>query len=222
MEARLAGERNLNLTCYQCTKYKNEECGSESLLPCPPNKDRCVTHISKDAREGPRPTSRLLASRPHAEAEVDDHPTRMEVSRYSWYSQPDFPTYLRPVYVIDVYKLTPSNGPKERSRRARDLTVASDNLSAIEFRPAQNGFTLKRECGLGPCGFEDTNVKKGLGMDVCDRSKDEYFCVFCCTESGCNKAGVATIWPSIRLLTAMVMLIGGATRAFQCLTTHLM
>ncbi|KAJ4441765.1 hypothetical protein ANN_11623 [Periplaneta americana] len=33
------------------------------------------------AREGPRPTSRLLASRPHAEAEVDDHPTRMEVSR---------------------------------------------------------------------------------------------------------------------------------------------
>ncbi|KAJ4439034.1 hypothetical protein ANN_14990 [Periplaneta americana] len=42
---------------------------------------------------------------------------------------------VRPVYVIDVYKLTPSNGPKERSRRARDLTAASDNLSAIEFRP---------------------------------------------------------------------------------------
>ncbi|KAJ4446805.1 hypothetical protein ANN_13503 [Periplaneta americana] len=42
---------------------------------------------------------------------------------------------VRPVYVIDVYKLTPSNGPKERSRRARHLTVASDNLSAIEFRP---------------------------------------------------------------------------------------
>ncbi|KAJ4431520.1 hypothetical protein ANN_20118 [Periplaneta americana] len=31
------------------------------------------------SREGPRPTSQLLASRPHAEAEVDDHPTRMEV-----------------------------------------------------------------------------------------------------------------------------------------------
>ncbi|KAJ4449012.1 hypothetical protein ANN_00406 [Periplaneta americana] len=30
------------------------------------------------AREGPRPTSRLLASRPHAEAEVDDHSIRME------------------------------------------------------------------------------------------------------------------------------------------------
>jgi len=42
----VAGEGNL--TCYQCTKYKNEECGSESLLPCPPSKDRCVTHISKD------------------------------------------------------------------------------------------------------------------------------------------------------------------------------
>ncbi|KAJ4434658.1 hypothetical protein ANN_23223 [Periplaneta americana] len=46
------------------------------------------------------------------------------------------------VYVIDVYKLTPSNGPKERSRRARDLTVASDNLSAIEFRPDSEGLLL--------------------------------------------------------------------------------
>ncbi|KAJ4435736.1 hypothetical protein ANN_18353 [Periplaneta americana] len=34
--------------------------------------------MGASAREGPRPTSRLLASRPHAEAEVDDHPTRME------------------------------------------------------------------------------------------------------------------------------------------------
>ncbi|KAJ4434316.1 hypothetical protein ANN_22871 [Periplaneta americana] len=50
---------------------------------------------------------------------------------------------LRPVYVIDVYKLTPSNDPKERSRRARDLTVASDNLSAIEFRPGDFFFNVE-------------------------------------------------------------------------------
>ncbi|KAJ4452297.1 hypothetical protein ANN_03817 [Periplaneta americana] len=50
---------------------------------------------------------------------------------------------IRPVYVIDVYKLTPSNGPKERSRRARDLTVASDNLSAIEFRPGDFFFNVE-------------------------------------------------------------------------------
>ncbi|KAJ4433038.1 hypothetical protein ANN_15295 [Periplaneta americana] len=40
-------------------------------------------HLKKflsSAREGRRPTNRPLASRPHAEAEVDDHPTRMEVS----------------------------------------------------------------------------------------------------------------------------------------------
>ncbi|KAJ4426733.1 hypothetical protein ANN_26532 [Periplaneta americana] len=30
------------------------------------------------AREGPRPTRRLLAPRPNAEVEVDDHATRME------------------------------------------------------------------------------------------------------------------------------------------------
>ncbi|KAJ4437035.1 hypothetical protein ANN_17169, partial [Periplaneta americana] len=50
---------------------------------------------------------------------------------------------VRPVYVIDVYKLTPSNGPKERSRRARDLTVALDNLIAIEFRPGDFFFNVE-------------------------------------------------------------------------------
>ncbi|KAJ4433629.1 hypothetical protein ANN_15939 [Periplaneta americana] len=65
---------------------------------------------------------------------------RMQGEQRQWLVQ--LPRFLheslssvRPVYVIDVYKLTPSNGPKERSRRARDLTAASDNLSAIEFRP---------------------------------------------------------------------------------------
>ncbi|KAJ4429492.1 hypothetical protein ANN_21661 [Periplaneta americana] len=52
---------------------------------------------------------------------------------------------VRPVYVIDVYKLTPSNGPKERSRRARYLTVASDNLSAIEFRPSDFFFNIDED-----------------------------------------------------------------------------
>lgn len=37
-----------NLSCYQCTKTTNEHCGIESLQICPENKDRCVTHISKD------------------------------------------------------------------------------------------------------------------------------------------------------------------------------
>jgi hypothetical protein len=79
------------------------------------------------------------------------------------------------------------------------------------FVSAQNGFTLKRECGLGPCGFEDTNVKRGLGMDVCDRSKATYFCVFCCTQSGCNKAGAAMVWPSVRLLAATAAFVASVS-----------
>ncbi|KAJ4447176.1 hypothetical protein ANN_09177 [Periplaneta americana] len=63
-------------------------------------------------------------------------------SKYGVHSEEYLPI-LRPVYVIDVYKLTPSNGPKERSRRARDLTVASDNLSAIEFRPGDFFFNVE-------------------------------------------------------------------------------
>ena len=44
-------------------------------------------------------------------------------------------------------------------------------------------------------------------MDGCDRSKAEYFCVSCCTQSGCNKAGAATIWPSVSLLTSLAVLV---------------
>lgn len=47
---------------------------------------------------------------------------------------------------------------------------------------------MKRECGLAPCGFDDEMVAKGLGMGgTCDRSKDEYFCFYCCSHDGCNK-----------------------------------
>ncbi|KAJ4432897.1 hypothetical protein ANN_15153 [Periplaneta americana] len=42
--------------------------------------------LKSGIREGPRPTSRLLASRPHAEAEVDDHPTRIECTKDSTWS----------------------------------------------------------------------------------------------------------------------------------------
>ncbi|GLH01067.1 Uncharacterized protein GBIM_07292 [Gryllus bimaculatus] len=39
-----------NLSCYQCVRHANEECGEEDLQLCPSNKDRCVTHISKDVQ----------------------------------------------------------------------------------------------------------------------------------------------------------------------------
>ncbi|XP_063225078.1 uncharacterized protein LOC134532530 isoform X2 [Bacillus rossius redtenbacheri] len=110
--------RAANLTCYQCHRTTNEECGPESLLPCPASKDRCVTHISKDA---------------------------------------------------------------------------------------QNGYTLKRECGLGPCGFEDAMMNRGLGLDGCDRSKDEYFCVFCCSVNGCNKDAGSAICPCALVLSACLL-----------------
>ncbi|XP_075218134.1 uncharacterized protein LOC142322929 [Lycorma delicatula] len=52
----------------------------------------------------------------------------------------------------------------------------------------ENPLTIKRECGLGPCDFGDEIMNRGLGLDICDRSKDKFFCIFCCTESGCNNS----------------------------------
>lgn len=39
-----------NLTCYQCARKSNVECGEADLLPCSPVYDRCVTHITKDSK----------------------------------------------------------------------------------------------------------------------------------------------------------------------------
>ncbi|KAK4875232.1 hypothetical protein RN001_011654 [Aquatica leii] len=62
----------------------------------------------------------------------------------------------------------------------------SDRCVTHISKTADLGFTIKRECGLGPCGFDDLMTNKGLGMDTCDQSNDEYFCLFCCQENGCN------------------------------------
>ncbi|KAK7874263.1 hypothetical protein R5R35_006298 [Gryllus longicercus] len=110
-----------NLSCYQCVRHANEECGVEDLQLCPSNKDRCVTHISKDA---------------------------------------------------------------------------------------QNGLVLKRECGLGPCSFEDNMMSRGLGLEGCDRSKEEYFCLFCCQYNGCNKDSSVSIVPSTFLVTFATLFTG--------------
>ncbi|KAJ4443725.1 hypothetical protein ANN_05475 [Periplaneta americana] len=66
--------------------FRRTNCGelldmsSGDVQPARYHKDVISKINCEFAREGPRPTSRLLASRPHAEAEVDDHPTRKEVS----------------------------------------------------------------------------------------------------------------------------------------------
>ncbi|KAK9738801.1 hypothetical protein QE152_g9526 [Popillia japonica] len=114
-----------NLTCYQCARKSNVECGEADLLPCSPVYDRCVTHITKDK---------------------------------------------------------------------------------------SGDFTINRECGLAPCGFNDEMVDRGLGFDKCDRSKHEYFCILCCKGNGCNKSAsnmpkFSKFLLSVSLLIAILSII---------------
>lgn len=37
-----------NLSCYQCIRTEDVECDESDLRPCPPSKDRCVIHTTKD------------------------------------------------------------------------------------------------------------------------------------------------------------------------------
>ncbi|KAJ4452040.1 hypothetical protein ANN_03555 [Periplaneta americana] len=69
------------------------------------------------AHEGPRPTSRLLASHPHAEAEVDDHSTRMELLRcfFTPFSEPTRSRrHLEHRCLFSTRKRTPTTGSEVR------------------------------------------------------------------------------------------------------------
>ncbi|KAF5269676.1 hypothetical protein FQA39_LY08599 [Lamprigera yunnana] len=68
------------------------------------------------------------------------------------------------------------------------------------------GFTIRRECGLGPCGFDDLMANKGLGMDNCDQSQDEYFCIFCCQGNGCNQNTAFLRKPHFVLILIVLLL----------------
>ncbi|XP_017773304.1 PREDICTED: uncharacterized protein LOC108560293 [Nicrophorus vespilloides] len=83
----------------------------------------------------------------------------------------------------------------------------SDSRTTTRHRDT-DGFKIKRECGLGPCNFNDVMASKGLGLDTCDRSRKEYFCLFCCRESGCNKGSSSDVSssPSNYLLILGVVL----------------
>jgi len=66
---------------------------------------------------------------------------------------------------------------------------------------------IKRECGLGPCAFEDDMATRGLGLDGCDRSKNDFFCVSCCRTPGCNKNTAATNVRDNFFISAVLLLI---------------
>ncbi|KAK5644399.1 hypothetical protein RI129_005699 [Pyrocoelia pectoralis] len=91
----------------------------------------------------------------------------------------------------------------------------SDRCVTHISKNVQNGFILKRECGLGPCQFDDVMTNKGLGMDICDRNNEEYFCVFCCKEDGCNQSNAVVFRVSTKLLIGFTILLINIYYSFQ-------
>ncbi|XP_022192983.2 uncharacterized protein LOC111050913 [Nilaparvata lugens] len=79
----------------------------------------------------------------------------------------------------------------------RPCPKRSDRCVTHIQKDENTGFMIKRECGLGPCQFDDEMARKGLGLDRCDRTRKQYFCVHCCKESGCN--GVTDIHSTSQL-----------------------
>lgn len=82
------------------------------------------------------------------------------------------------------------------------LSFVSDPNFSVE-----RGFLLKRECGLGPCSFDDNMASRGLGWDGCDRTKDAFFCVSCCKGNGCNKSSSSSPEEGPRLVVVAVCLL---------------
>ncbi|KAK6638182.1 hypothetical protein RUM44_008610 [Polyplax serrata] len=88
---------------------------------------------------------------------------------------------------LSCYQCIKSSSEECEPERLLPCPTVADRCVTHISRNADKGFQIKRECGLGPCGFEDDMVNRGLGMDGCDRTKEDYFCVFCCKTDGCNR-----------------------------------
>lgn len=86
------------------------------------------------------------------------------------------------------------------------LIIYYNDVNVISFT-GSGDFTIKRECGLAPCGFNDAMVDKGLGLDNCDRSKHEYSCILCCKGNGCNKSGANSLRDPFRIVSLTLVLI---------------
>ncbi|GFR33698.1 uncharacterized protein TNCT_551681 [Trichonephila clavata] len=69
-----------------------------------------------------------------------------------------------------------------------------------------DGVWIHKNCALAPCSLRDTSQSSGLGLDHCDRSQDEYDCVSCCKENGCNTGGGTACQPTIVSIIALILL----------------
>lgn len=80
----------------------------------------------------------------------------------------------------------------------------------------ENGFELKRECGLGPCTFNDAMLDEKLKWNDCDRTKKSFFCFTCCKGNGCNKSGSdKKTPPAVLALTLTILLLLAIVKNYQ-------
>ncbi|CAG0902339.1 unnamed protein product [Darwinula stevensoni] len=64
--------------------------------------------------------------------------------------------------------------------------------------------TIEKECAIGPCSLAQVGLK--LDDHHCDRTREEYTCVYCCKENGCNWTSGSTGRRAGALLPMLLLL----------------
>ncbi|XP_065174211.1 uncharacterized protein [Atheta coriaria] len=110
---------------------------------------------------------------------------------------------------LSCYQCTRQANIECEPHELKQCPPTADRCVTHIMKDRQDGFKISRECGIGPCTFRDLMVIKGLGLDNCDRSRDEYFCILCCPENGCNKDHAGSVKPLflMQLLSFIVVMI---------------
>ncbi|GIY26631.1 uncharacterized protein CDAR_593651 [Caerostris darwini] len=65
---------------------------------------------------------------------------------------------------------------------------------------------IYKSCTLAPCSLRDESQTSGLGLNHCDRSQEEYDCVSCCKENGCNTGRGAMCRPTFTTIITAILL----------------
>ncbi|XP_035214333.1 uncharacterized protein LOC118188092 [Stegodyphus dumicola] len=83
---------------------------------------------------------------------------------------------------------------------------AYDSCETRISKSKSKGFWIRKSCALGPCALRDASQSIGLGLDHCDRSKEEFDCFTCCKEDGCNTGDGALYRPMTTLIVVLIFI----------------
>ncbi|GAB1606939.1 Hypothetical predicted protein [Argonauta hians] len=96
------------------------------------------------------------------------------------------------------------NDAKNFKECDRDKSPSEDVCEISQSYSKEDGLTINKKCGIGPCQVGGANNRVLGWASQCDKDKPEWKCEFCCSTDGCNRSGARSNWMSKQFLAVLI------------------